>query len=262
MTTGDPSALRTFAFGDLDTSLWGCAVAWDAGTVASFGDPLEIDAGAATDEWTIGGAGVELRFNATGEPCRFGPAAAGVDGFAQLCRVEGSLYRDGSEHEVACFGIRSSIALPTTAPGSVRATQAWFGPDDGFALVALRPSRAKGHDADAVACALFEDGDPLDVDEPRLSTAYTAAGAPARASLELWLAGSDDDERDRDDGDEDGDDDQAQRDRARFPRRAAGEQAGDGSHLRAATVNARADLFRWHWRGREGAGVYVLVPAS
>jgi hypothetical protein len=253
MSSNAPAALRTFAFGDLDSGIWGVAAAWKSNSVASFADPVHVAAD-DEDESILSGEGVELRFVPTGETAPFNPATAGVDGSMQLCRVEGALHLGGADHEVACFGARATISLPAVGAGSARALAAWLGPEDGFALVALRPSRAKGHDSDSLACALFEEGAALTVEEPRLSTTYTNAGIPSRASLELWLAGSgerDDDASDEDDPDE----------RTHYPRRAAGERAGDGSDLHMVGVAARAELFRWHARGREGAGVYVLVTA-
>jgi hypothetical protein len=46
-----------------------------------------------------------------------------------------------------------------------------------------------------------------------------------------------------------------------YPRRIAGESAGDGSRLKVAGLEFRAELFRWHARGRHGTGVYLLTPA-
>jgi hypothetical protein len=251
MSTNAPAALRAFAFGDLDTGIWGVAATWESNSVASFADPVHVAAD-DDDESILSGEGVELRFVPTGEPARFEPVTAGVDGSMQLCRVEGALHRDGSDDDVACFGARATISLPVARAGSARALATWFGPDDGFALVALRPPRAKGHDGDSLACALLEDGGALVVEEPRLSTTYTDAGIPARASLELWLAGSGE-------GEDDASDENEPDARPHYPRRAAGERAGDGGDLRMVGLAARAELFRWHARGREGTGVYVLV---
>ncbi len=252
MSANAPAALRAFAFGDLDTSIWGVAAAWQSNAVASFADPVHVDDG--DDESILSGAGVELRFVPTGEPARFEPVTAGLDGSMQICRVEGAVHRDGSDREVECFGARATISSALAGAGSARAVAAWLGPEDGFGLVALRPPGAKGHDADSLACALFEEGVVVAVEEPRLSTTYTEAGTPARASLELWLAGSDE-------GDDDSSDENEPDERRNYSRRAAGERAGDGSDLRAAGLAARAELFRWHARGGEGAGVYVLATA-
>ena len=77
------------------------------------------------------------------------------------------------------------------------------------------------------------------VEDPRLSTTYGDDGWPARAGLELWLAGSDSDER--------------------YPHRASGEATGARAQALAGDLEVRAEPFRWHSRGREGAGMYFLA---
>jgi hypothetical protein len=246
--------LTAFAFGDLATGAWGVAVTTGETTVATFASELRVDD--AQDESLLSAAGFELRFAPTAGPSEFAPGPPGIAGLAQLCTVQGALRWDGAERDVACLGMRARLDLPPLKPASLRAAAAWLDPEDGFALVALRPPGAAGHDTDAVACALLEDGVALDVDEPRFSTTYDGEGLPARAGLELWPAGADDES----DG---GADDGEERDdpRPSYPRRAAGERAGDAGHLEAGGIRAHVELFRWHARGLEGPGVYVLVPA-
>jgi hypothetical protein len=259
MSAEGPSTVRTLAFGDLDAGIWGVAAVSAAGATASFADPFELDGGGSQDEWLLSGAGVELRLSASSDPAPFGPEAAGIGGFAQLCDVRGALHRDGSEQDVACFGIRTELAVPPVAAASARIAAAWFGPELGFALLSMRPVRAAGHDADAVVCALIEDGHALDVDEPRLSSTYKPSGLVLRAGLELWPVeppGLDDESEAADsDGAE-----QTER-LPYYPRRVGGETAGDGSELALGGLELRAELFRWRTRGREGTGVYVLAPA-
>jgi hypothetical protein len=247
--------LTTFAFGDLATGIWGIAAAAEGLAVATFASELRVDDDA--DESLLSAAGLELRFAASSGQAAFAPAEARIGGYAELCRVEGAVQWDGSEQELACLGMRSTIQLPAAAAASARAAAAWFGPGDGFALVALRPSGARGHSADAVACALFEDGEMLAVEEARFSTTYTGAGLPAHAGLELWLepapepGGA---------GEPEGADEDDERHRS-YARRAAGERAAEGSHMIAGGLRARGEPFRWRARGADGAGVYVLVPA-
>jgi hypothetical protein len=242
--------LRTFAFGDLETAIWGVAASAGSTTVASFATEITADSAgdAADDEWFLAAGGLELRFAPLAEPAALGPAAAGIDGFAQLCSVDGVIHRDGAEREVSCLGTRGGLASPSPpsppSSGSVRTVSGWFGPDYGFAVAALRPPRASGHDKDAVACAIVDGGAALAIDEPRLSTAYDADGHAARASLEVWL---------EDLHVEDGED------RPQYPRRFAGEATGERTRIEVAGAELDAALFRWHARGVEGAGVYVLV---
>jgi hypothetical protein len=247
MTGASTAVLRTLAFGDLNTGVWGVAAQTGSGASASFADSFDLDTDAERGEWLAAAGGLELRLNPTCEPAGFGPAQAGIDGFVQLCQVEGALHRDGAEQDVACLGIRGVITLPPLVAASARIAVGWLGPDSGFAVLALRPARAAGHDADLIACAIVHDGAALEIDDPRLSTTYAPSGLPVRAGLELWLV-----EHEPAEGEE------AQ---PYYPRRIGGESAGDGSELAIAGLELRAELFRWRTKGHEGAGVYLLTPA-
>jgi hypothetical protein len=256
--------ISAFAFGDPVTGIWGVAASSGELAVATFAPELEIEESA--DESLLGYGGLELRLTPTAPAAPFAPAAtANVAGEMQLCTVEGAVRWDGAEHELACLGMRATLEPPDGKLGSIRAAAAWLDPEDGFALVSLRPARASGHGGDAVSCALLEDGQPLDVEEPRFSTTYDGDGVPSRAGVELWLAGSGEEDRDGDsDSDSDSDDDSEQPDSApdaRYPRRAAGERTADGAELSLPAATARAELFTWHARGIHGAGVYLLLPA-
>ena len=111
-----------------------------------------------------------------------------------------------------------------------------------------------------MACAFVDDGQPLEIDDPRFSTTYTDAGVPLRAGLELWPVEPPHD--DAADADDEQPENEAEDQRpSYYPRRLSGESARDGSELVLPGITLRAELFRWHTRGREGAGVYVIVPA-
>jgi hypothetical protein len=247
MTEASTAVLRTLAFGDLATGVWGVAADTGWGAAASFAEDFELDAGDDHGEWLAAAAGLELRLNPTCAPAPFAPGESGIHGIAQLCEVEGAVRRDGAEQDVACLGARSVIALPPLVAASARIAVGWLGPDSGFAVLALRPARAAGHDADLIACAMVQDGIALEIDDPRLSTTYAPSGLPVRAGLELWLV-----EHEPAEGEE------AQ---PYYPRRIGGESAGDGSELAIAGLELRAELFRWRTKGHEGAGVYLLAPA-
>jgi hypothetical protein len=120
---------------------------------------------------------------------------------------------------------------------SLRDVSAWFEPDAALAVVALRPRRARGHDADVVTGAVIDPEASAAVAEPRFSTTYDGAGAPIRSSLELWLGQTEDE----------------------YPRRAAGEAVGPRASQRDGDFEVQASLFRWHSRAREGAGVYIVA---
>jgi hypothetical protein len=255
-------SLRTLAFGDLETGIWGAL--WELGdgqTIAVFGD---ASAGAATTPavtlaaaesegtWTVSGDGVAL------DAAPEGDASTLSDGFDQLVRVTGGLTLEGRALEVDCVGRRSARQqLEPTAFESIREVSAWFGPELGLSVLAARPRDANSHADDLIAGSVLDQGHPLRVVDPRLSTTYKA-GLPIRSGLELWL------ERQPTSEDEDEDPDAESYELRgepveHFPRRAAGEAAGSRGDARDGSLELHAELFRWHSRGREGAGVYLLA---
>jgi hypothetical protein len=245
VSTSGPGQIRTFAFGDLATRIWGAAAAWPGGAVASFAPSVTTDDGDGRS--VLSADGVELRFVPLAAPAALAPTAAGLLGSAQLCTIEGAIRHEGAEHEVSCLGVRGTLSLPLPASASARAASAWFGPQYAVAVAALRPQKSRGHSADVVAGAVLDDGAALAVDEPRLSTTYDGSGVPMRVGLEVWL------EDIVVDGEEP---------RPQYPRRLAGEATGERAHAEAAGFALDAQLFRWHARGLEGAGVYVLVERA
>lgn len=253
------SALRTLAFGD--GSVWGTAWALDpaGGALAALGRGAEAivlpaaslsataaATAAATDarpggEWRLEGEGVSLLVSPAGDLVDVHAAHDGIEGSEQLCRVSGSFSHDGAQHDVDCLGLRSSWsdAIDFGKFESVRAVSAWFDPDEALSLVSFRPRKARAHDGDAVAAAVITaDGAPP-VEDPRLSTTYASDGWPARAGLELWLTGPEPEQS--------------------YPRRASGEAVGARAQALAGEHEVRAEPFRWHTRGREGAGMYLLA---
>jgi hypothetical protein len=122
---------------------------------------------------------------------------------------------------------------------SLRLVAAWFEPGDGFALLALRPAKAKGQDQDVVVAAEFDQRRATSATDPRLSTTYTASGKPTRAGVELWIEAAEDSEN-------------------LYPRRAIGEAAQPPVGWEVGDLALEAQLFRWHSTGHEGAGIYLL----
>jgi hypothetical protein len=239
--------LRTVTFGTFDGGPWG--VAWCSGEplilLAPTADqPLRaipqarIEGSAATEEWQLAGHGVELVVRGEGAPADI-DAEPGPPGFDQLCRVQGSGTIDGDELAVDCLGVRSARDdVDVGANDSIRRVATWFDPDEAIALIAVRPRKAKGHGRDDVSASVLGGGGATVVADPRLSTTYAADGTPARAGLELWLEG------------EEG---------QQYPRRAAGESVAAGTKVAERDLELIAELFRWHSRGRDGAGVYLLA---
>jgi hypothetical protein len=248
--TSGPTTLRTLAFGDVDQRVWGAAWVRDpAGeTFAVLG--AGEDAAAApggrltgvddTAEWRLEAEGAELTVAPAGDAVAVAAGEEAVGGFDQLCRVSGRFTLAGQERTVDCLGLRTSrsVALDLDKLDSIRAVSTWFEPDEGFTLTAFRTRKAKAHDSDLIIAAVLGGEGSAPVADPRFSTTYGAGGRPVRAGLELWIDREDDEQ---------------------YPRRASGEAMGAGAHAGAGDLDLQAELFRWHSRGRVGAGVYVLA---
>ena len=248
----NPSELRSLAFGDLARTVWGAA--WipsgDGSAVATVGgdavapvvSSLRLSVAEDGDEWRLDGVGFALSATPAGEIVDVRDEEEGIVGFDQLCRVTGRFEQSGGEHEVDCLGLRSSRSggFDLAKLESVRAVSTWFEPDEGLSLIAFRGRKAKHHDGDVVTATVLGPEPSAPVEDPRLSTTYDAGGWPVRAGVELWLAAE---------GEE------AQP----FPRRASGEAAGARTETAAGELDLRAEPFRWHSRGREGAGMYILA---
>ncbi len=150
-------------------------------------------------------------------------------------------------HEVDCLGLRStwSDGLDLGHFESIRSASVWFEPAEGFALTAFRPRKAKAHQDDVLAAAVIAADGSTQVEDPRLSTTYAADGWPTRAGLELWLAAA---------GEADSEEEQQQ-----YTRRASGEALAARAQAAAGELELRAQPFRWHSRGKVGAGMYLLA---
>jgi hypothetical protein len=244
LTATSATSLRTVTFGSLDDGLWGAA--WFAdeprlllGTPGGDGVVMSgsLAGSESTEDWTLTGDGVELSITGAAEPIhdRFD---GGADGFDQLSRVHGTVTHGGVDIELGCLGRRATrTGLELSRYRSIRDISMWFEPDEGVALTALRPRKAKHHAKDVVVAAVLDAAAAKAVVDPRLSTTYNAEGAPWRVGLELWLE------------EENGD---------QFPRRTAAESSPAGIEV----DDLRATVLRAHSRGREGMGVYLLASLS
>lgn len=245
------TALLTLAFGD--GSVWGTAWIPDpaAGALLALGAGPEAmvmagmgltdSAPGAAGEWRLEGEDATLLASPAGDPVDAHAAKDGIEGWDQLCRVTGHFGPGGGRHEVDCLGLRStwSDAIDLSKFGSIRAVSAWFDSDDAMSLIAFRPRKARAHDADALAAAVITPEGSPPIEDPRLSTTYTGDGWPTRAGLELWVSAPEPEQQ--------------------YPRRAAGEAIGARAQALAGEHEVRAEPFRWHSRGREGAGMYLLA---
>lgn len=246
-----PSALRTLAFGDVEGTVWGAGWFSDSadGALTMFGagggQPTVLTGQAPANQspdgdWQLGQLVVSPATDAVAVPV---PGSKDqLEAHEQLCRVTGRLDIDGGEREIDCLGVRTWVTgqIDLDRYESIRVVSTWFEPDEAMALTAFRARKSKGHDGDAMAAAVIGPEHSTAVEDPRLSTTYEAEGWPLRAGLELWLPAPEDSER-------------------QFPRRASGEAAGVRAQAQTSTLELRAEPFRWHSRGRDGAGMYILA---
>jgi hypothetical protein len=251
--TAAPPALRTLAFGELEPdAAWGAAwiEAPDGPAVTALGAgagevslaTLGLAASGDGEEWRLHDDAAELLVAPAGEVVAAHAAGNGIEGHDQLCRVSGRFVRDGAEHTVDCLGLRAwwPGTIDLGRYESIRAVSAWFAPDEGLALTAFRPRKARAnHASDVLAAAVIAADGASPVEDPRLSTTYDDAGWPLRVGLELWLAGEEPERQ--------------------YPRRASGEAMGARVEALEGALELRAAPFRWHSRGRDGAGMYVLA---
>jgi hypothetical protein len=189
--------------------------------------------------WTLRWDGrLDLRLTALSAPVE--TAAGGLEGYEQLCRVEGTATVDGEERRVSCLGQRGHNwgVADWDRMDLARTLSAWWDEDHALMLTAIRPAGAEHHDAEEVTAHLLE-GEPMAVAEPRLSTTYDAEGHQRRAGLELYVTGDDDE----------------------YPRRVAGEVAC-GTSLDLGRLRLDCAFFTWRTDGREGIGRYDLLRRS
>jgi len=238
--------MRTLAFGDLDTGVWGAAWRADDGAhdFVCLGAPgavavssVRVEGAGADAEWRLVGDGTSLTISPLAEAVTVLDADGEPAGFDQLCRAEGRFTLDGAEHEAQCLARRGERTGDLNGLDSVRDISALFEPADGLALVSLRPRKGRGHDRDTVTAAVLDAEASAAVADPRFSTTYGADGGPIRSSFELWLGEAEEE----------------------YPRRAAGEALGPRASRVEGGLDVQASLFRWGSHGREGAGVYILA---
>lgn len=248
------TGLRILAFGELASETWGVCWTGDepgparlavrAGAAAALSD-VELER--VEDEvWGLTGEGSSLVLRPALPQIPSQDPEGQLEREDQLCEVGGALAIDGQEIEIGCLGWTASIRgeAVTGRFDSLRFLAAWLDPQSGFSLTAVRPRKARGHEADALAAVVLEEPLPRVID-PRLSTTYTEEGEPARAGLELWL--EPEEAETSDDGAT-----------LQYPRRASGEVVGRGIQWSQDKLELHASLMRWHSHGQEGPGVYVL----
>lgn len=239
MSAGTGRQQPILSFGEPTPGLWGAA--WGDCCVVGLGEQVSSGTAAFTigepaGEWRVVLDGAELVLTPAAEAVTSGDQGA----LDQLCLVSGSLAVGATERELSCLGRRA--LRPAPDPGELeswRDVSAWFEPAGGVSLTAERPRSARGHEHDRLLAAILDADAEESVAEPRLSTTYDASGRPRRAGLELWLSDPDAEEQ-------------------RLCR-AAGVATGSGAEVDCDGLRVRAEQLRWHSRGREGTGVYLLM---
>lgn len=240
--------LTTLAFGALEGADWGTAfaagdAAFLAGGVVDRAGVVSVALSAVQEagDWRVEGDGAALLVAPAGEAVSVQTPDGELGAMVQLCRVSGRLRLDRDEREIDSVGLRTRCHGPLELGRfqSIRAVSTWFDSSEGFALTALRPRKARAHDDDLIAAAVLGPEHSSPVADPRLSTTYSAEGWPLRAGMELWVEGEEQEEQ--------------------YARRASGEATGSRALGAAGELELRAERFRWHSRGRDGAGVYVLA---
>jgi len=259
----------TFSFGDPDADVYavarvglsGEASASGLGLVFSGGEPVAVQADGVVDvterswaaidaaglattierpleAWTLSfasdAATFDLRVEAASAPGEM--ADGGMEGYEQLCHFTGDATIAGRPVAIDCLGQRGhSWGAPDWDKMALaRTLGVWIGEDLGVSLLAIRPAGADRHDHESIAAFLYEGGEPIRVEDPRLSTGYDGAQRQRRAGLELWL------------------------DEESPVRRAAGEVVC-GTSLDLGRLRLDCAFLRWHMEGREGVGRYDIL---
>lgn len=151
---------------------------------------------------------------------------------AHVCEVRGTV----GGAKVKCLGTVGETHSPPAWDelDAVRSLSAVFDRAHAFLALATRPRGAPGHGQEDVAAWLLHGGEPLSVEDARISTVYDGDGRQRSAGLELWLADED------------------------FPRRGSGTVVA-GSSLQLEGIDVHAAVFHWRMEDREGAGAYELA---
>jgi hypothetical protein len=208
--------------------------AWGSIDAAGLATTVERPLEAWTLSFASDGATFDLQAEALSAPGS--TAEGGMDGYEQLCRFTGTATIAGERVAIDCLGQRGhSWGAPDWDRMELaRTLGVWIGEDLGISVLAIRPAGSDRHDQESVAAYLYEAGEPVRVEDPRLSTGYDGSERQRRAGLELWV-------------DEDS-----------HARRAAGEVIC-GTSLDLGRLRLDCAFLRWHMDGREGVGRYDIL---
>jgi hypothetical protein len=162
--------------------------------------------------------------------------AADLDGVTvRVCAVAGSV----GGQAVRCLGTAAEthVAPSWEELDALRSISALFDSGHAFLAVTRRPRGAVGHGAERIAAWLLDDGEPVALEDVRISTVYDGEGRQRSAGLELWPPEVD------------------------LPLRASGTVVA-GTSLQLEAVEVHAAVFRWQMGELEGVGSYELMTRS
>jgi hypothetical protein len=224
----DPAV--SLAFFDSERALHGTlrsgvAILFEGEQARTLDEPPELSP--AGDAWRAQcGDAVDLTFEPLSQPFDLGGATA------RVCRVRGR----AAGAAVECLGTLGETLEPPrwSELDALRTVSAVFSEDQAVLAIARRPRGALGHGQELVTAHLLSAGEPLAVEEARLSTVYDGEGRQRSAGLELWLPGED------------------------FPRRLSGSVTA-GLSLSLESLRVNAAIFGWGMEGREGVGAYEIT---
>ena len=225
---GEPVAVQADAVADVTERSWAAIDA--AGLATTVQRPLEA--------WTLSfasdGATFDLQVEAASAAGEM--ADGGMEGYEQLCRFTGDATIGGRRVAIDCLGQRGhSWGAPDwDTMALARTLGVWIGDDLGVSLLAIRPAGSDRHDQESIAAYVYEGGEPVRVEDPRLSTGYDGEQRQRRAGLELWV------------------------DEESHARRAAGEVVC-GTSLDLGRLRLDCSFLRWHMEGRDGVGRYDIL---
>ncbi len=202
----------------------GTTIIFDGGSSRVLAEGPRVEAAGGGWRAELDGA-FELELQPVAEPARLAGATIHV------CEARGR----ASGKKVRCLGTVSETADPPAWAelDALRAISAIFDSENAFLAIASRNRGAAGHGDERVAAWLLADGEPITVEDARISTVYDGDGRQRSAGLELWLPGEE------------------------FPRRGSGTVVA-GSSLKLEGLEVHAAVFRWRMEDREGPGGYEL----
>lgn len=150
----------------------------------------------------------------------------------RVCRVAGEV--EGAR--VDCLGTVSETRVPPSWEelDALRSISVLVDEENALLALARRPRGAPGHGHELVTAWLLQGGEPLGVEEARISTVYDGEGRQRSAGLELWLPGEE------------------------LARRGSG-TAVAGSSLELEGVTVHAAVFEWRLGEHEGVGAYEVM---